>query len=489
MKKLMLMLMLAAVAVGAGTAVAREWSEDIQLTRTLAPQDSYAVAGENAIVYDNQGHLHIIYERNVDPRERLDSTRVFYICLDTLGNILQQQEISERAVRTTSLRGFRDSVGNIHYIWSHMFAGVPHYMYCRFSPEGQMIDETRQLNIETPGGSIVPVFDTRGRIWFARRGHANGFDIRRLTNDGELTQDTLFVPDFLNSNVLEVAIDPRDVIYVVYGRAVPGNVSMRCTAFDFNGEFYFRDYPLSDTTRNGMMSGAVSISIAQDSTIYLMYAKNGDIWVKGMTLSLDTIFDVEFDSTSNDQHEDRGTLDIEGRYHVLLVTDTQGQEYPERYHLTYAILDRYGDFVSAPQWIANWGRSGYYELNIAPHTRDLRYILFCKPLHNNPTVGELFLKFFPMPPDAVKKERVDNPDQLFFEVVPNPSQGNIIIRTRYAEQIRSTMEIYDISGRLVNKSNFEPTVTTIQTELDVGIYFARLTSSIGQNTQKIVVIK
>lgn len=153
--------------VGTGEAFGLEWSEDIQLTRTLAPLDSYAVAGENAIVNDNQGHIHILYERNVDPRERLDSTRVFYIRLDTLGNILEQQEVSERAVRTTSLRGFRDSDGNIHFTWSHMFGGEPHYMYCRFSPEGQMIDATRQLNIVTPGGSIVPVFDSRDRIWFA----------------------------------------------------------------------------------------------------------------------------------------------------------------------------------------------------------------------------------------------------------------------------------------------------------------------------------
>ena len=80
-------------------------------------------------------------------------------------------------------------------------------------------------------------------------------------------------------------------------------------------------------------------------------------------------------------------------------------------------------------------------------------------------------------------------NKVAFSIVPNPAQDVVNIVLPYYNQEQLYVNIYDISGRLVQTNVIKGTTTAISTEhLLAGVYLCKLSNN-GSQTQKLVIIK
>jgi hypothetical protein len=80
-----------------------------------------------------------------------------------------------------------------------------------------------------------------------------------------------------------------------------------------------------------------------------------------------------------------------------------------------------------------------------------------------------------------------------FNLFPNPNNGNMTMIYDLGKDTEASMNLYDVTGKLINRYNLQNTTGVIEineAQLQNGIYFYRiLVKGITVNTNKIVIIK
>ena len=76
-------------------------------------------------------------------------------------------------------------------------------------------------------------------------------------------------------------------------------------------------------------------------------------------------------------------------------------------------------------------------------------------------------------------------------IYPNPNNGSFIIETSGQATTKQTVQIYDVSGRLVFSQNINGTTTIDASSLNEGVYTISITSSpaVGSINKKLVIVR
>jgi hypothetical protein len=425
----------------------------------------------------------------------MDSVNVFYLRIDTLGNILDEaRRISIRTAYISMINGVVDRAGNIHFVWSNQ-ANLDFWpMYFRVSPEGEILDSTRRLALRT--SSLIK--DHNENLWLWSPSGVSNLKMYKFNDDGHFTGDSLIMSNIRNGNVSLLAFDPRDNVYLFFGKARVHNVSIRCTVFDLNGNIILPEQALTDSLHEGPVATVNRVAITSDSLIFMVYTTNNgpEYRIRGMNLGLDTLFDFAFArSYSIETEQMHGTLDAEGNYHIAWQTDTGDQGLEYRYHLSYAIIDQQGEFVSEPQWISEHGAQ-FWGIRVLSNSLNSRNLIFVKiGIRAYPLVAELYYKHYPD-----DERRVDFVSPTSFSgtlhATPNPTNGRVVLQVGdYLSKIQD-IEVYDINGRMIvnyTMSSFEINYSEkslyLPNNLMPGLYFARVNTSSGTLTTRFVVVK
>jgi len=472
------------MATGTLETRAQEWTEDIQLTWIEENPDMPRFSHDSFPVYDGQGHIHVIYTRQI---ERPDSSNVYYMRLDTIGNILDQpRKISQQTSSVSNLRGILGSSGNIHFTWGNEANHDAWPRYCRFSPSSELLDSTRALSKYAAN----PLKDSQGNLWMAKPSNK----MFKMTENGNFTGDSVM----FHPGPKAIAISPNDLVYVFYQVAVPGNVSLHCAVSDFEGNIRM-DVPLTDTTRNGAMAGVYTVSISSDSVIYMIYELMVPTRLRCMDMDLVTLFDIPIESTPTGFGKINGTLDPDGNYHMCWQTDSVVAL--SRYHLNYAVVNNQGEYLSEPLWISHSIRAlSYGDIALIPYSLESRQIFFFKVLQSNyPQEVQIFRKSCP-PPNERADESVLEVVNLNLSAYPNPFNSTVTIPFSFAAINRGkrSLAIFDPLGRRV--ADFSPclpqliaanrhSLTWNASGMPAGQYIVRLEAGNQQLSQRLSLAK
>ena len=71
-----------------------------------------------------------------------------------------------------------------------------------------------------------------------------------------------------------------------------------------------------------------------------------------------------------------------------------------------------------------------------------------------------------------------------FSFYPNPTNNQINFNNRYSF---TTLNIYNVSGKLVSTTSLTEGENTVQTNLPSGVYFARFSNESASTVQKLVI--
>lgn len=377
------------------------------------------------MIRDRENHFHALVVRNLDPRLYPDSAQVFYMRFDTVGNILDNRDITPRKciVSEFDFDGVLDSEGNVHFVWGQCISRFCRTIYCKFSPSGELLDGPRYFRDDSQDFHFLK--DSYSQIWLYskdRNAHFDHIIIRRMSNEGQIAEDSLYFSNRPLSNRFIVVMAPTDVVYHFYIKARNRNVSIWCTAFDLDGNIIHDDVALSDTVHAGAAADPTGVRIAADSTIYMIHTLGSQFFVSGLSLDLEWLFQSRLDRT-NLVTPSELAIDDDGFCHVVWEVDTRGEdEFPQRYHLAYQVINRRGEIVSYPEWISN-NRVQTSVYNLIPKSLNCRYLTFTKFINREPHIYECFLKYYPADPSNAVPRQTDVPQGISLELFPNPSNG------------------------------------------------------------------
>jgi hypothetical protein len=91
------------------------------------------------------------------------------------------------------------------------------------------------------------------------------------------------------------------------------------------------------------------------------------------------------------------------------------------------------------------------------------------------------------PPSSITSSIKNIKSNFLFNVYPNPTQNNFTIQTSSIE--KQTINVFDISGKLVLSQNINGTTNIDVNNLNAGVYNISITNSEGATNKRLVIIK
>jgi hypothetical protein len=85
---------------------------------------------------------------------------------------------------------------------------------------------------------------------------------------------------------------------------------------------------------------------------------------------------------------------------------------------------------------------------------------------------------------GIKQLSVDTKQVLFY---PNPNNGNFVIETNSME--KQTMQVYDVSGRLVFSQTINGKASIDASNLNEGVYNLSITTNEGVVNKRMVIVR
>jgi hypothetical protein len=85
------------------------------------------------------------------------------------------------------------------------------------------------------------------------------------------------------------------------------------------------------------------------------------------------------------------------------------------------------------------------------------------------------------------KSGIETPVQFSFEVFPNPASSEVVVNLNTSETATATLNVFEVSGRLVMEKEIQNQATLNISELSPGIYYIKVWSQNNSGVKKLVI--
>jgi hypothetical protein len=85
------------------------------------------------------------------------------------------------------------------------------------------------------------------------------------------------------------------------------------------------------------------------------------------------------------------------------------------------------------------------------------------------------------------KSGLETSEQFSFEVFPNPASSEVVLNLNTSETATATLNVFEVSGRLVMEKEFQNQATLNISELSPGIYYIKVWSQNNSDVKKLVI--
>jgi len=469
-----------ALMLMAGTALAREWSEEVQMTHA----GENDLRGEVRAVVDAQGNINMLYLLAPGTGETL-RFRVTYQKFDRFGRALTEPIILGRpddmpdTVRIWPCDLYCDDDLNIHVLWIDDDFYLYYSMLDSTGEEqiiGQQLEELRHLN---DGNTQYPrlALDSQGRIvvfawrWIDAFTHPP-LVYGRYNQDGTLVDSIHTVLDGqIYVTALRIKIDEGDTLHLAWDLHYPqAQVSLCYSRIAPDDTPVIDNLYLEGPAGSENIFGGEEFLIDEEGRLIFVgthFGEGTEGYIIRYTRDLELDYATKVANHGFGWKEGEMSLSLDGHLHFGFDVDDDSVN-NGRQSIAYVELEANGDIVdsldvlhdrySAPNGRAAWQKIFSYASDdgqVGVFWVDNRYI------SGTLTGGEIFLRYSGTNDGVASLGNPTSIETVYFVAYPNPFNETLNLKLRVGIPGNYQIALHDISGRaILAREVYLPAFTT-----------------------------